>query len=1393
MKPPLPSEAGMDYYTQACKALCKRSPFDLEDPQPSTAPPTLPRGLAQLLWKHSDSRKRQKKSHLGSETKSSRQKKARGSGFWAEMEDYLRELTVNDVERLCQLPSFQPSKNEKFFSIPSFNKVGNVDASVAIPNPVASNSEVSDKKDHVPEENEEQLMDGGSAGTAESPKPIIKLEKVRLPFSSIEWLLGSRTKIYLTTERPNKKRKLLGGEAGLEKLLVAQPVEGSTSLCHYCSGGDMGDTVNRLIVCGSCRMAVHQRCYGVQDDVDGSWICSWCKQKNQILSSEKQCLLCPKKGGALKPSRIGGQGCQEHFAAEFAHLFCCQWIPEVYVEDTRTMEPVVNIDGIKETRRKLICYLCKVKYGACVRCSNGACRTSFHPICAREARHRMEIWGKLGCEDVELRAFCSKHSDVHTNGKFEQNGDKSVRLPGVSCSNDTTQMTVSTTNKPKKLKLTQRNGDNETSKIKDTDLDQEKLNSDAPHEERMLSSVSNFKCRTGHGDTVPHICKDLSDVGINEDGNATDPSIVTIRLKKLIDRGKVDVDYLASEMGVSSDSLASMLNDDCIVSDLHCKVAKWLRTRSTTGNVPKTLRLKIKPTSATKTGIGFPDNTDSAKVTEPETSATIPFKTVAPHRRTKNNIVTVKDVKRCDEVKTHQLGDLDSSLTRDPLCSNIPKIAFVCASSDTPANKPHKDEVVQSTALVNGHSYEGTTMNQSAVLNVDARMSRSISLNSVADAMNLEKCALYIHPLIVQKLNDLGEAISSESATHEFDGSGQGGLFRSEASFSSGICCNDENRLSISGDMAYKYNGTSLEHFAKSGNMGLSKMSPMDEVEGEIVFYQHKLLADAAEKKSFTDTLIGKVARSLQAEMDAARKQEWDTVLVTKYLYELREAKKQGRKERRHKEAQAVLAAAAAAAAASSRMSSLRKDNLEESMHQEDTSKFTTSNHMSQQNPHPKDSLSRSSCVQVSSERISESLQPGSDFSKDHPRTCDVCGRPETILNSILVCSGCKVSVHLDCYCSVRKSAGSWHCELCDDRSSRGGLGTPAADLGEKEKPYFLAECGLCGGTTGAFRKSTDGQWVHALCVEWVLGSKVRMGQVDSIDGMALGHKGNDVCLICQRKHGVCIKCSHGHCRSTFHPYCARSAGLFMTVKTVGGKLLHKAYCARHSMDQRLKAETQKLGSDELQRLRHIRVDLEKIRLLCERIIKREKLKREMVFCSHEVLASRRETVALSALSRHSFSQSSDSATTTSMRGYTDGCRSGSETVQRSDDITVDSAIAGKRRGKFPVWMDKDQKTDDSPTSPIFLTHKQTERITSAGKQISLRHISARNPLEDEDKRLSYRKHVESFQKEMVMTSDQASMKNQRLPKGYVYVPLQRLSKDAVPDTCPQEPPPHGT
>ena len=89
---------------------------------------------------------------------------------------------------------------------------------------------------------------------------------------------------------------------------------------------------------------------------------------------------------------------------------------------------------------------------------------------------------------------------------------------------------------------------------------------------------------------------------------------------------------------------------------------------------------------------------------------------------------------------------------------------------------------------------------------------------------------------------------------------------------------------------------------------------------------------------------------------------------------------------------------------------------------------------------------------------------------------------------------------------------------------------------------------------------------------------------------MATVPKGNDVCLVCQRRKGVCTKCSYGHCQSTFHPSCARSAGFFLIMRTNGGKLQHKAYCDKHSLEQRLKSETQRHGVEELKSLKQVRV-----------------------------------------------------------------------------------------------------------------------------------------------------------------------------------------------------------
>lgn len=137
-------------------------------------------------------------------------------------------------------------------------------------------------------------------------------------------------------------------------------------------------------------------------------------------------------------------------------------------------------------------------------------------------------------------------------------------------------------------------------------------------------------------------------------------------------------------------------------------------------------------------------------------------------------------------------------------------------------------------------------------------------------------------------------------------------------------------------------------------------------------------------------------------------------------------------------------------------------------------------------------------------------------------------------------------------------------------------------------------------------------------------------------------------------------------------------------------------------------------------------------------------LQRELILCSHDILASKRDSVALSVLVHSPFfppDVSSESATT-SLKGHMDGYKSSSEAIQRSDDITVDSTISGKHCIKLPVSMDSDQKTDDSSTSQHPCTRKPSEGASFCGKQIPLRpsSVASRNVSGEVEKRSKSRK-----------------------------------------------------
>ncbi|GAV59325.1 PHD_2 domain-containing protein/zf-HC5HC2H_2 domain-containing protein [Cephalotus follicularis] len=1429
----------IDIFSQARKSLCERSPFDTpEDGNGgdngnvnNLSVVTLPSGLANLL-KQSDSRKRHKKSHFGANKKSSRQ--AKGGSIWVETEEYFRNLALPDINNLFELSDLSNLPAEKCYSIPFPKNGDELGAHVKSETKesvccICEKVSVNDGdvngvvvEEQVKEERNEEFMEIDSTG-ADSLSQEEKGCFVSDSVNGLEWILGSRRRALLTSERPSKKRKLLGSDAGLERVLIGCPCDGDCSLCHYCCKGDFGIESNRLIFCNSCKVAVHQKCYGVQEGVDGSWLCSWCKVKHDSSDSVKQpCVFCPKQGGALKPvHKSDGNG----GSVEFAHLFCSMLIPEVYIEDLVKMEPIINVQGIKETRRKLICNVCKVKCGACVRCSHGTCRTSFHPICAREARHKVEVWGKYGCDNIELRAFCSKHSD-HDSSQTPRSGDPCVAVDGDS-SFASTVPTMLLINRSHKLKIGRRNGD----KI-DFNIDSPDTNSDKSSEselQEMGLSDSGLKAR------VMSDCGDgpqLASMGMLERSNCEEvnPSeflkFLPI-LKKLIDRGKVNAKDVALEIGVLPDSLNAILADGSMAPDLQCKIVKWLKTHAYMSTSQKNLKVKIKSTVSSQAERGAADCSDGVTVSESDISDPVAVKSVPPRRRTISKVRILRDNQvKCsseeifsdsgtvmDEVKVNELvrGEVDDSSKASIPDATEKKSTMPESFQDCLVRDPLKSEgssAKHSTCSISerGQLEEADLPQQNTAGDADPRSSESASENPIVpDLIKSEALSsVYIHPYIKKKLaqmqnsahltNRANESDEKNNTKLEFVGTREVETSCLETSSNASVCCDHLSHLGKCKDMICKYGGVDLKQLAEARKMGVLELSPQDEVEGEIIYFQDRLLSNAVTRKQLTDNLVCKVAQTLPQEIDAARSQRWDAVLVNQYLCELREAKKQGRKERRHKEAQAVLAAATAAAAASSRISSVRKDTFEDSPHQENLLRLNSSNGAgisSQLMPRPKETLSRVAVPRVSSQKYSDFVQSVSDFSKEHPRSCDVCRRSETILNPILVCSSCKVAVHLDCYRSVKGPPGPWYCELCEELLSSRSAGVTSVNFWEK--PYFVAECGLCGGTTGAFRKSSDGQWVHAFCAEWVFESTFRRGQVNPVQGMETASKEVDSCCICRRKHGICIKCFYGHCQTTFHPSCARSAGFYMNVKVNVGKLQHKAYCEKHSFEQRAKAETQKHGVEELKSIKQIRVELERLRLLCERIIKREKIKRELVLCSHGVLACKRDHVARSLLIHSPLfppDVSSDSATT-SLKGHTDGNKSCSETIQRSDDMTVDSIVSVKHRVKVPVTMDTDQKTDDSSTSQNLFTLKPTERMPFSGKQIPHRpSVAPCNLLDDGEWSSRSRKHIETFKKELVMTSDQASMKNQRLPKGYAYVPKDCLSKEKHinQDACSGEP-----
>ncbi|KAM9348078.1 protein Jade-1 [Symphorus nematophorus] len=197
-------------------------------------------------------------------------------------------------------------------------------------------------------------------------------------------------------------------------------------VCDVCRSPE-GEDGNEMVFCDKCNVCVHQACYGILKVPQGNWLCRTC-----ALGVQPKCLLCPKRGGALKPTRSG---------TKWVHVSCALWIPEVSIGCPEKMEPITKVSHIPASRWALSCSLCREHTGTCIQCSMPSCIVAFHVTCAFD--HGLEMRTILAENDeVRFKSFCLEHSCTASNSSTNINNASS--LTSVSNGNHTT--TTSTTN-----------------------------------------------------------------------------------------------------------------------------------------------------------------------------------------------------------------------------------------------------------------------------------------------------------------------------------------------------------------------------------------------------------------------------------------------------------------------------------------------------------------------------------------------------------------------------------------------------------------------------------------------------------------------------------------------------------------------------------------------------------------------------------------------------------------------------------------------------------------------------------------------------------------------------------------------------------------------------------
>ncbi|KAI5062799.1 hypothetical protein GOP47_0021346 [Adiantum capillus-veneris] len=1208
------------------------------------------------------------------------------------------------------------------------------------------------------------------------------------------------TKRKLVASGSSNKRRRLMSSTDAVTAVISPPENGDEDLCHVCYGGEC-DEKNQILFCNSCNVAVHQECYGIKAVPEDQWLCCMCRHRSDMFGNTQcrdshDCVLCPVKGGALKLiAPYKEQACDAPTAAAFAHLFCCQWIPETYIGDVEFMEPIMNVEGVREERWKLLCSICKEKHGACIQCSHGMCATAFHPLCARQSNLRMEVSSKANGNEIDLRAFCSKHTSLNGKPVLSTRSDGEIDYDTVDANGGTVNKSCS--NKAgKKLKVAISRRED------DCVLAGAVADSDGPTQKRGIImngglSINAMKGLMGRRSST---VMDVDAIQMKKNGNILSDKEVQERvhdqnpgLSCFPNLQKLTPPLMGKNAMKSSDDERKESNLSNR-KESSCRSYRNKRRRLEQQALMSQMRLEQ--------DAEVPDNDSlrSSPVEHTETQCDSPGRLGNEYLQPTISMPWdqyVEEGSNNDEDRRLRGINGEASTSQDHVFTS--------------------QRTAQLHKLLNAHKDQG-----------------DIGPISVLEgkACRLEDRAK-IHPFLLTRLLNVQSSIAVRDSEIETgkttdlssfpDGLGSVSLHVEgpQVKVSRSKRCQSQSsthKRSPTSKSAKNVSGESFEAQLKqlecAKKIGVLDMAPENDLEEAILAAQLNLVVQAQRNRHQCEQLVLKIIPNLSKELRASWKKSRDLALVSQYLSMLREAKKQGRKERRSKEAQANLAAAAAVAAASSRLGAVRKDapainDEKHSLAARDSFRIPTTetsqslggyNTVRSTLRKPTSygwttSSQTSSCGKASSldqdikafDSTNHAVEFNSGESREELVLCDIC-KDSSVPSPTTICQRCKVVVHQQCYGLNSVLTSDWLCQPCLEIIHQ-SQGLNAPDAIERASPGHGILCFLCFGLSGAFKRSVEGKWAHVFCVQWFpeFSDKDEAGLHDSTK-IAAQEKIVQECSVCHMKQGARLRCSFGHCHGTFHPLCARDSGLYMSVKrSSGGRIQHRAYCEKHSAQQRQKAASRIYGSsDELNVLLQMRAELERVRILCERVCKRERLKRDRLFCTLDLYTAHLSSLSSSAMASNDLSSTSNTfGTTVAIRKMSALHTPHSDSLAErphhhgleSESLSWNSVAGEGIKYQDSLSGDSVYQTQISCSEPSRETPARSQLTDAFHAQGRLNMFVGAVAKNCEQKRLGKHQKAETLHTEVVMTPTEASVQNQRLPKGYAYVPVGTLPK----------------